>query len=115
MVNAKEFSEEWISAWNSQEIDRIMKHYAEDIEFYSPIIQNLGVNQEGVLKNKTELRDYFEKALALYPDLFFDLHEVLSGTNSVILYYTSINKKKAAEFMKFDETGKVNFVMAHYN
>lgn len=115
MVNAKEFSEEWVSDWNSQEIDKIMKHYAEDIEFYSPVIQNLGVNQEGVLRNKTELREYFQKALALYPDLFFDLHEVLSGTNSVILYYTSINNKKSAEFMQFDEAGKVNFVRAHYN
>ncbi|MDQ6481423.1 nuclear transport factor 2 family protein [Dyadobacter sp. LHD-138] len=95
MVNAKEFSEEWISAWNSQEIDKIMKHYAEDIEFYSPVIQNLGVNQEGVLKNKTELRSYFEKALALYPDLFFDLHEVLSGTNSVIcITQASIKKSR---------------------
>lgn len=115
MVNAKEFSEEWISAWNSRQIDRIMNHYAEEIVFYSPVIQNLGVNQEGILRNKTALRSYFEKGLAQYPDLFFDLHDVLVGTNSVVLYYSSINNKKSAEFMQFDEKGKINFVSAHYN
>jgi hypothetical protein len=115
MMNIKQFSENWISDWNSLQIDRIMSHYAEDIEFHSPLIRNLGINPEGVLKRKSELEAYFKKGLALYPDLFFDLHEVLTGTDSVILYYTGINKRKSAEFMQFDAEGKVKFVRAHYN
>lgn len=115
MINSKVFSEEWIEAWNSHNIHKIMQHYAEEIEFHSPVIKSLGVNQEGMITNKADLQAYFEKGLAAYPDLFFSLHEVLEGTGSVILYYTSINDKKSAEFMQFDQEGKINFVRAHYS
>ncbi|MEO6684319.1 MAG: nuclear transport factor 2 family protein [Dyadobacter sp.] len=110
-----QFSSEWIEAWNAHDLEKILSHYAEDIEFYSPIIKQLGTNEEGVIKDKITLRDYFRKALALYPDLYFDLHEILIGTESLILFYTSVNNKKSAEFMQFDKEGKVNFVRAHYN
>ena len=115
MTDMKQFSSEWIEAWNDHDIEKILSHYAEEIEFYSPIIKQLGTNTEGVIKDKNTLRDYFTKALALYPDLFFSLHEILIGTESLILYYTSVNNKKSAEFMQFDKEGKINFVRAHYN
>lgn len=115
MIDMKQFSSEWIEAWNDHDIERILSHYSEDIEFYSPIIKQLGTNSEGVIRDKNTLRDYFTKALALYPDLFFDLHEILIGTESLVLFYTSVNHKKSAEFMQFDKAGKINFVRAHYN
>lgn len=115
MIDMKQFSNEWIAAWNDHDIEKILSHYSEDIEFYSPIIKQLGTNSEGVIKDKNTLRDYFIKALALYPDLFFNLHEILVGTESLILFYTSVNNKKSAEFMQFDKEGKINFVRAHYN
>ena len=47
MINrerAWEFAHEWLDAWNKHDVDLIMKHYANSIEFCSPIVQKvLGV------------------------------------------------------------------------
>jgi len=115
MTNISEFSQEWISAWNSHDIEKIMNHYAENIVFHSPVIKNLGYNDTGLITEKSDLQKYFEKGLAAYPDLNFELHDALAGTDSLVLYYTSINNRKSAELMQFDEEGKVNFVRAHYS
>lgn len=35
---AQEFAAEWIAAWNSHDLERILSHYAEDFEMASPLI-----------------------------------------------------------------------------
>ena len=34
---ARSFAADWIEAWNSHDLDRIMTHYAEDLVLVSPI------------------------------------------------------------------------------
>jgi len=34
---AQEFAREWIEAWNSHNIDRILDHYSEDFEMTTPM------------------------------------------------------------------------------
>ena len=109
------FAREWVAAWNSHDIDAIMSHYADELEFYSPMIAKLGIDPEGRITNKTILREYFMKGLAAYPDLHFNLHYVLSGLDSVVLYYESINNTMSAEFMQLNSEGKVIVVRAHYS
>jgi hypothetical protein len=111
----KAFADEWISAWNSHDIDAIMSHYADEIEFYSPVIIRLNINPEGKISNKADLKTYFLKGLSAYPDLHFNLHYVLSGLGSVVLYYESINETMSAEFMQLNDEGKVTEVRAHYS
>jgi ketosteroid isomerase-like protein len=112
---AQSFAQEWIAAWNSHDLSRIMSHYSERIQFHSPYIIRLGMNAEGLIDDKPILEAYFKKALDVYQDLHFELHEVLTGAGSLVLYYTSVNGRKAAEFMQLDESGKINLVQAHYN
>ena len=38
-MNHQEFAKEWIDAWNSHDLDRILAHYAEDIEISTPMIK----------------------------------------------------------------------------
>ena len=33
---ALEFADEWIAAWNSHDLDRVLRHYAADAELTSP-------------------------------------------------------------------------------
>jgi len=110
----KQFADEWINAWNSHDLDRIMNHYAEELEFYSPLIIKLNINPDGRITHKTDLRDYFKIGLEKFPDLHFSLHHVLVGLNSVVLYYGSVNNTLSAEFMLFNEEGKISQVRAHY-
>ena len=112
---ANNFAKEWIDSWNNHDIEEIISHYADDLQFYSPVIKQLQVNDVGLITDKETLKAYFEKGLQVYPDLHFHFHEVLAGTSSLIIYYTSINNRKSAELMQFNENGKVNLVRAHYS
>ena len=113
--SAQSFAKQWIDTWNSHSLTAIMGLYSEDIRFYSPYIIKLGMNAEGLITGKGELEKYFGKALDIYTDLHFELHEVLAGAGSVILYYKSVGNRMAAEMMELDESGKISLVRAHYN
>ena len=91
-----------------------MSHYSDQVEFYSPVMQQMGVNEAGRITTKADLKDYFEKALQKYYNLNFQLLYVLGGVNSVVLFYRSINNMVTAEYMELDELGKVVKVKAHY-
>lgn len=106
---------DWVTAWNQHDLESIMCHYADELEFYSPVIQQLQVNEQGLIKTKADLRSYFEKGLQKYPDLKFELMHVLAGVDSVVLFYKSINDSVSAEFMELNEEGKIMRVKAHYD
>ncbi|RFS22833.1 nuclear transport factor 2 family protein [Chitinophaga silvatica] len=114
MENPEKFAAAWLEAWNTHDLDAIMLHYDEAIEFYSPVIQQLNNDPLGCLRGKENLRAYFSRGLQAYPELHFDLHKLLVGINSVVLYYKSINNKMSAELMVLNEQGLVTQVRAHY-
>lgn len=105
-------AKDWIAAWNSHDLDRIMHHYADEVELNSPVAAQLLGNSN--VRGKTELRAYFQRGLEAYPDLRFELESVLWGTGSVVLYYKNQSATYSAEFMQLSETGKVVRVVAHY-
>ncbi|MBX9448831.1 MAG: nuclear transport factor 2 family protein [Taibaiella sp.] len=40
---AGHFAQEWVNAWNTGDIEAIMRHYAEDVRFMSPfLLKNTG-------------------------------------------------------------------------
>jgi hypothetical protein len=112
---ANDFANEWIEAWNSHDIDKILMHYDDnDIVFRSPFIRLLHDNPSGTLENKSDLREYFSKGLEAYPDLHFELYHVLVGVNSIALVYRSVRNLLAAEVMEINPAGKIINVMVHY-
>lgn len=111
---AERFADEWMGAWNTHDLERILSHYTEEIEFHSPFVSRLLNQAAGALQGKTALRGYFSTALAAYPELSFELIQVLCGANSVVLYYRSVRQLYAAEVMEFNADGKVRRVLAHY-
>lgn len=111
---AEHIATEWIEAWNSHDLDAIVAHYADDVEFTSPFVMKLLSNPSGTIKGKETLRSYFGKTLAAYPNLKFDLVQVLTGVDSVTLYYRSVNGMMAAEVMSLNSNEKITKVIAHY-
>jgi predicted ester cyclase len=112
---AREFADDWIAAWNSHNLDAILSHYASTVTLTSPVAANLLNDPSGTVGGKEALRSYFQRGLEAFPNLTFVLHDVLSGINSVVLYYTNHKGTKTAEFMEFDANGKVIRVVANYN
>ena len=104
----------WVAAWNAHDLDLIMTHYEEAVELTSPVaVQLLGAS-DGKVVGKANLRAYFRRGLDAYPELHFQLREVLCGVNSVVLYYTNQKGTRTAEFMELSATGKVARVVANY-
>ena len=112
---AKQFAEEWINAWNRHDMDSILEHYADELEYFSPMIAILKFNNDGTVKNKADLEKYFNIGLAAYPDLHFQLHNYFSGVNTVVLYYTSVNNKRVTEVFELNSDGKAVRVYCNYS
>ncbi len=112
---ARDLASHWIRAWNAHDLDDIMSHYREDVVLVSPVAAGLLSDPSGAVKGKEALRAYFKRGLDVYPNLKFELIDVLRGVSSVILYYTYQKGGKTGEFMEIDTNGKVVRVVANYS
>ena len=113
-MDAQLFAKQWIDSWNSHDMETILYHYTEDIEITTPMIKMaLGIDN-GSLKGKKTVADYWQKALDKIKDLHFELYDVTSDVDSIALYYKSVMNKKAIEVMFLNDEGKVYKLIAHY-
>lgn len=108
-------AQHWVAAWNSHDLNSIMSHYDDSVELTSPVAARLLGTPDGKVIGKANLRSYFQRGLEAYPQLHFQLEDVLWGIDSVVLYYTNQNGTRTAELMELSPTGKVFRVLAHYN
>ena len=113
-IKISKFTTEWLNAWNSHNLEAIMEHYSEDIDFISPIIKQMDTNKEGKISNKNDLQEYFSKALQKYPNLHFEFYHELQGVHSAVLFYKSVHNSLSAEYMEFDKEERICKVRAHY-
>lgn len=114
-MDHQRFALEWISAWNSHDIDRILSHYSDDIIITTPMIVLATGGKEDSLSGKNVVSLYWQKALDKFPDLYFELIHSTAGVDSAALFYKSIMNKHAIEVMFFNEEGKINKMFAHYD
>jgi ketosteroid isomerase-like protein len=103
---ADAFVAEWMEAWNDHDLDRILGHYADDVEYYSPVIAQMaepgGPGADGRLVGKDRVRAYFAAALERIPDLHFEPPTVVAvGSGSVSFVYGSIRDMTAVETLVF--------------
>jgi ketosteroid isomerase-like protein len=110
---AQRFATEWIAAWNSHDLERILTHYEDDFEMSSPAIVALVGEPSGKLRGKAAVGAYWAKALQKTPDLRFELVTALAGVDSVTVYYNG-HRGLSAEVLHFGAHGKVRAAFAHY-
>ena len=113
--DAQEFAKHWVEAWNSHNLDVIMSHYAADVVLVSPVAARILNDPSGTLKGRDAVRAYFRRGLEAYPNLEFELIDVMWGLSSVVLYYVNQNGTKTGEFMEIDAGKKIIRVVANYN
>lgn len=110
---ASNFALDWVNSWNRHDLKSILTHYTDDFEMSSPVITTIAGEPSGILAGKTAVGAYWSKALELIPDLKFDLISILTGINSITLYYMG-PKGLSAEVFHFNSEGKVFKAYAHY-
>ena len=111
---AEEFAREWLAAWNDRDIDRILSHYADDIVFHSPRIAVVMDNDARSVHGKKALQAYWTEALSKARQIYFDLDDVLVGSDAVTILYTNHREEKVAETFLFNDDGEVSLSVATY-
>jgi ketosteroid isomerase-like protein len=113
---ARKFAAEWIEAWNSHNLDRILSHYSEDFEIETPMAVKFLDGSNGIVSGKQTVQKYWANALEKVPNLHFKLIEILSGINGLTIYYeNTATGRRTAENVFFNSEGKVNRCVANYS
>ncbi len=109
------FAREWVAAWNAHDLGRILSHHADGFEMTSPYIASLAGEPTGTLVGKEAVGAYWRAALERFPDLRFELVDVLVGVGSVAIYYIGVRGRRACEVLLLGPDGKVVRAIAHYD
>jgi ketosteroid isomerase-like protein len=59
---AKAFAAEWVEAWNSHDLERIVGHFTDDVTFSSPLATQIIPGSEGVSRARQHCVSTGEKA-----------------------------------------------------
>jgi hypothetical protein len=86
-TSPSEFAQQWLTAWNSHDVEAVLAHFSEDVVFRSPAAMQLLADSDGVIRGKAELRRYWTEALAKIPDLRFELLGVYGGVDAIVIHY----------------------------
>jgi ketosteroid isomerase-like protein len=102
---AQAFAAEWMDAWNSHDLERIVSHYADDVVFLSPLAQR--IVGDGRITGLGPLRVYWARALGAQRDLHFELIRVLAGHDCLTILYRDHRGEDVAETLELGDDGKV--------
>jgi ketosteroid isomerase-like protein len=114
-MEAAALARDWIEAFNAKDLERILSHYAANVELVSPVYLRFTGGKTDRLQGRDALRSYFSGALELHPQLRFTLLEVAAGATSVVIrYHTSLGDQIAMECLEIDEQRRATRVLCHY-
>lgn len=107
-------AQEWIAAWNTRDLNRILTLYTDDSEMSSEKIVALGFDASGTLRGKDSLRAYWSKALTFRPKLHFTLIGAYASPDSVIVHYHDEAGKQVCEYLRVDDAGLIRQASGNY-
>ena len=98
---------QWVDAWNSRDLDRVLSLYSDEAEMTSDKIPAFGFDPTGTLRGKDSLRQYWSKGLELLPNLHFTLIDVYVSPDSLVVFYSNERGAKICEYLRLDGDGKI--------
>jgi ketosteroid isomerase-like protein len=111
----QQLADEWIAAWNARDLDAVLRHYADDVQFTSPVAAAVVPESGGVIRGIDALRAYWAAALPLVPDLHFELVDVLATVDGLTIVYRNQRRQLVAETLLFRPDGLVWWSVASYS
>ena len=96
------FADEWVKAWNSHDLDRVLSHFADNVVFTSPVTAQLIDDSDGVIRGKAALRAYWAEGLRRIPDLHFEVVAVYVGVHTLVINYRNQLGRPVNEVLIFD-------------
>jgi ketosteroid isomerase-like protein len=112
---AEAFTHEWIQAWNSHDVERIVGHYADQLHYVSPLVEKRFPELEGVITDRVTLGRYVAMGLEKRPHLHFTLIGVLHSVRGFVMFYRNAFGTHSAEYIELDEHGHARLSIACYS
>lgn len=113
---ANKFANEWIKAWNSHDLDKILSHYSDDFSIETPMALKLFPESNGLITGKNNVRKYWTIGIERIPNLKFELLDLLIGVNGLTIYYiNTATNKRSVEVMNFNSDKKVDKAIVNYS
>ena len=100
-IDAVEFGGIWEAAWNRRDVEAVLPHFAEDAVFTSPVAQQVGFAEDGVVRGKDALRQYWLTALQKNPGLRFRVTAVYRGVDTVVIAFQNQHGVDRLEILRF--------------
>jgi hypothetical protein len=82
---------DWLEGWNGRDLDRVVAHYAEDAIFQSPTVLLGDPDGDGTVRGRDAIRLLYERALARYPKLRFELVDTIERPSGVMVLHRKHN------------------------
>ena len=99
---------EWVAAWNSHDLDRVLALYSDNFEMTSDIIPTLGFDVSGTLRGKENVRAYWAKGLSMMTKpLRFELIDTYVSPDSMVVFYQNERGRKICEYLRLNAEGKI--------
>ena len=99
--------QQWIDAWNSHDLERVLALYSDEAEMTSDKIPLLGFDPSGTVRGKERLRQYWRKGLDMLPNLHFTLIDVYVSPDSLVVFYENERGAKICEYLRLNADGKI--------
>jgi ketosteroid isomerase-like protein len=108
--DARAFAAQWAEAWNRRNIEQVLAHFDDEVEFTSPTA--LAVMGIPTLRGKGSVREYWTRALSDIASIRFTVDRVVWDADRrelAIIYTSEINGKsrRASENLRFNAAGQV--------
>ncbi|OBH04199.1 MULTISPECIES: nuclear transport factor 2 family protein [unclassified Mycobacterium] len=97
------FSQQWVDAWNAHDVDSVLRHFAENVVFTSPVAATLLTETAGVICGKSALRDYWTRALRRVANLRFAVEGVYEGIDTIVIAYRNQDGGLVSEVLRFSD------------
>jgi hypothetical protein len=99
---AEQFTNEWLDAWNSHDLERILGHFTDDVVFTSPVALRILESSDGIIRGKAALRHYWGIGLARVPELHFELASIYLGVETLVINYRNQSGVLVNEVLTFE-------------
>ena len=95
------FAQRWAEEWNAHDLNQVLAHYASEVVFRSPVAARVLPGSDGIVRGLDALRHYWSTALALTPDLHFEVLEVYSGVDTLVIRFRNQRNEVRCEVLTF--------------
>ena len=100
--SAQDFARQWVEAWNSHDLKRILSHFTDDVIFTSPLATRILPESGGTVVGKAALGEYWREGLRLIPELHFVVEGVYVGVDAVVINYRNQSGRLVCEVLMFE-------------